>query len=72
MFMLQGIGYAVQKGWLTADQVAVYHVEKKKGVGTTAKRLKIKKSGYIQGWIPSFNQVERKIAKEWLDSLPTA
>ena len=69
-FLLQGIGYAVHKGWLEPDQVAVYHVEKKKGTGTVAKRLPVKKTGYIKGWIPSFAKVESAMLREWAKTLP--
>jgi predicted ATPase len=70
LFMLQGIGYAIIKGWLSADQVAVYHVEKKKNTGTVVKRLPLSEKGYIKGWVPSFTKVERKLLTNWLDSLP--
>lgn len=70
VFMVQAIGYAVQNGWLNADQIAVYHIEKKKNIGTIAKELKVKKTGYIAGWIPSFAKVERKLLKEWASTLP--
>ena len=72
LFMIQAIGYAIQKGWLERDQVAVYHVEKKKDTGTVAKRLPLNKRGYIKGWIPSFTRVERKLLNEWVKGLPEA
>ena len=70
LFMMQGIGYAVHKGWFEPDQVAVYHVEKKKGTGTVTKRLPVKKTGYIKGWIPSFAKVESAMLREWAKTLP--
>ena len=70
VFMVQAIGYAVQNGWLDADQIAVHHIEKKRNVGTVAKELKVKKTGYIAGWIPSFAKVERKLLREWASTLP--
>ena len=70
VFMVQAIGYAVQNGWLDADQIAVHHIEKKKNTGTVAKELRVKKTGYIAGWIPSFAKVERKLLKEWANTLP--
>ena len=66
------IGYAIQKGWLEPDQVAVYHIEKKKTTGTVAKRLPLNKRGYIKGWIPSFARVESKLLNEWVKDLPEA
>ncbi|MCH8184910.1 MAG: AAA family ATPase [Chloroflexi bacterium] len=70
LFMMQGIGYAVHKGWLKPDQVAVYHVEKKKGTGTTSKRLPLSEKGYIKGWVPSFAKVEGQLLREWTKNLP--
>lgn len=70
IFMLQGIGYGVIKGWLKPDQVAVYHVEKKKDVGTTVKRLSLTETGSIKGWIPSFNRLEKRLLREWAKTLP--
>lgn len=72
LFLMQAIGYGVQKGWLTSDQVGVYHIEKKKETGIVAKQLKIKENGPIEGWIPSFSRVERKLVREWLKTLPAA
>ena len=72
LFMIQAIGYAIQKGWLEPGQIAVYHVEKKKDTGTIAKRLPLNKRGYIKGWIPSFTRVERKLLNEWVKGLPEA
>ena len=72
LFMIQAIGYAVQKGWLEREQIAVYHIEKKKDTGTTAKQLPLNERGHIKGWIPSFTRVERKLLKEWADTLPEA
>ena len=70
LFMMQGIGYAVHKGWLEPDQVAVYHVEKKKGTGTESKRLPLSEKGYIKGWVPSFAKVEGQLLREWTKNLP--
>ena len=46
--MLQALGYAVHKGWLERDDIAVYHVEKGKA-GTKTKSLPLGKQGYIIG-----------------------
>ena len=70
LFMIQAIGYAVQKGWLEREQIAVYHIEKKKDTGTIAKQLPLNDRGYIKGWIPSFTRVERKLVRELLKTLP--
>jgi len=67
--LLQALGYVVSKGWLSRDDIAVYHVEKRK-TGTTAKQLPLGKEGYIRGWVPSFTKVERQLLREWAKSLP--
>jgi len=71
LILLQALGYAVFKGWLTREEMAVYHVEKKKG-GTTAKLLPLDKKGYIRNWVPSFTKVERHLLREWAKTLPRA
>ena len=68
-FLMQAIGYAVHKGWLVPDQIAVHHVEKGEK-GTTTERLPLGENGYIEGWIPSFTQIERQLLLEWADTLP--
>ena len=68
-FLLQAIGYAVHNKWMKADQISVYHVEKGEN-GTEVESLALGKNGYIQGWVPSFNKVERRLLKEWAETLP--
>lgn len=67
--LLQALGYAVHKKWLKSQDIAVYHVEKRK-TGTTAKQLPLGKEGYIRGWVPSYTKVERQLLREWAKSLP--
>lgn len=69
IFMLQALGYAALKGWITPEQMAVYHVEKGEG-GTTAALLPLDEKGYIQDWVPSFTEVERHLLLEWAKTLP--
>ena len=69
LIMLQALGYAVHKGWLDRDDIAVYHVEKGK-TGTKTKLLPLGKQGYIKGWVPSYSKVERQLLREWAKTLP--
>ena len=69
--LLQALGYAVLKEWLSRDEIAVYHVEKKKH-GTTASLLPLGKNGYIKNWVPSYTKVERQLLQEWAKTLPRA
>ncbi len=69
VFLLQALGYAVLKGWLKPEEMAVYHVEKGKE-GTTATLLPLSEKGYLQDWVPSFNEVERHLLLEWASTLP--
>ena len=67
--LLQALGYMVHKGWLAREDIAVYHVEKRK-TGTTAKALPLGKNGYIRNWVPSYTKVERQLLLEWAKTLP--
>ena len=69
VILLQALGYAVLKGWLTPEQMAVYHVEKGEK-GTTATLLPLDEHGYVKDWIPSFTEVERQLIREWAKSVP--
>lgn len=69
--LLQALGYAVHKGWLTREQITVYHVQKGKA-GTKATLLPLGKNGYIKNWVPSYSKVERQLLREWAKSLPRA
>lgn len=69
--LLQALGYAVHKEWLSSGQIAVYHVQKGKK-GTRARLLPLGKHGYIKNWVPSFTKVERQLLQEWAKSLPRA
>lgn len=68
--MLLAIMSAIQKQLLRAEDVVIYHVEKKRGTGTMVKSLPINKQGRIQRWIPSFAKEEKKLFQEWLNILP--
>lgn len=64
-YLLMAIGYGVQKGWIKREDVAVYHVEKKPKTGTETKLLELGKDGYLKDWVPSYNEVERRLMKAW-------
>ena len=61
---------AVQKKLLQADDIAIYHVEKKSGRGTWVKRLPLSKQGRLLRWIPSFAKEERRLFQGWWETLP--
>ncbi len=69
--LLQALGYVVSKGWLSPEDMAVYHVEKGK-TGTKANQLPLGKRGYIKNWVPSYTKVERQLLREWAKTLPRA
>lgn len=69
LMLLQALGYAVNKGWLERDDIAVYHIEKGK-MGTKAKLLPLSKQGYIKGWVPSYTKVEKQLLREWAKTIP--
>lgn len=69
-FLLSALGIPVQEGRLRPEDIAVYHIEKKPDSGTVAERLLVNEKGYIEGWIPSFADVERRLLKEWIKTVP--
>ncbi len=61
---------AIQKKLLQADDIAIYHVEKKSSRGTRVKRLLLNKQGRLLRWIPSFAKEEKRLFQEWWETLP--
>lgn len=59
----------IQKGLLKTDDIAIYHVEKGEK-GTAIKRLELTSKGYVKGWIPSFAELEERLLKEWMNTVP--
>lgn len=68
-FLLSALGIPVQERRLRPEDIAVYHVEKKSH-GTVAERLPMNEKGYIEGWIPSFADVEKRLLREWVKTIP--
>ena len=68
-FLLLALSKAIQEQQLTASDVSIYHVSKAPE-GTSTQPLKLDEYGYVQGWIPSFSEVERELVHRWVDSLP--
>lgn len=66
-FLLLALGIVVQEGLLKKNDIAVYHVEKDKE-GTKIKEAKLSKRGFLLGWPPSFDKVEKALAREWFKS----
>jgi len=55
---------------LKPENVAIYHVSR--GVtGSEVRKLPMNKNWYVEGWIPSFAQVESRLMKEWMENLKT-
>lgn len=72
IFLVSGLGYAVAKGWLKAEDVAVFHVEKTEGEGTQVTPLPVNEQGRITRWVPSFAKVEAKLLRQVVESVPEA
>ncbi len=67
--VLLGLRLAVSKEKLSSNQVAVYHFTK--GLdGSKPTRLKVTAEGIVEGWVPSFAEVDSKLLKAWLKELP--
>ncbi len=52
------------------DLIAVYEIEKG-SKGTFARKLMLNEYGYIKGYIPSFFEVERRLLREWEETIPS-
>lgn len=50
------------------NDVRVYHFSRTRN-GTTAERLPIDSDGVLQGWVPSFAEVERKLLTSWMSKV---
>lgn len=69
-FLPRAIGSVFLEKRLGIDKICIYEVQKEPEAGTVAKKLEIDEHGYIKGWIPSFDEVERALLKKWLQTLP--
>ncbi len=61
--LLLGLTAASEYG-LKPENVAIYHFSRD-GEETTAKRLALSDKWYIEGWVPSFSEVESRLIKQW-------
>lgn len=68
-YLLLGISKAVREGVLPADDVVVLDCARAAG-GTTVNRLPMDHLGRIEGWIPSFAEVDDDLFEHWVRSMP--
>ncbi len=68
-FLPLTLSIPIQNGLLKTDDIAIYHVEKRES-GTVIKRLELTSKGYVKGWIPSFAELEARLFKEWMETVP--
>ncbi|MFZ3059867.1 MAG: AAA family ATPase [Candidatus Methanoperedens sp.] len=68
-FLPLTLSIPIQKGLLKIDDIAVYHVEKKQK-GTIIKRLELTSKGYVKNWIPSFAELEERLLRDWIKTVP--
>lgn len=69
--LVAAVGMAVRKKALHPDQVAIWQLERDTR-GVRAERIAISEAGYLEGFVRSFNEVERGLFNEWQESLPKA
>jgi hypothetical protein len=60
-YFLLALNQAVESG-LKVEDIAVYHVTKD-AEGTSAKPVKLSSRGYPLGWPPSYEKVEKDLAR---------
>jgi len=68
-FLILALSRLIKQKKLSTQDIAVYHFEKKTEKGTTVKKLKLDKHGFVKGWIPSYIAAEDEIFREWAESL---
>jgi len=69
-FLLLSAGVHVQKGVIDTEDISIYHITKEEKSGTISDKLLINSKGYIEGWVPSFSEIEKKLYKNWFSQLP--
>ncbi len=67
-YSLLSLSKAVSQKKLSAKDVAVYEITKGQK-GTSAKRMKLNKEGYIEGWVASFAKAEKDLLSDWLRAI---
>lgn len=68
-FFLLALSRPIRNKLIKPNDIAVYHVTKD-SKGTHAEPLEVTAEGYVQGWVLSFAETERKLIQEWLQTLP--
>jgi len=68
-FLLLALSRPIRRGLIKPSDIAIYHIDKGPD-GTTAKPLEVTDSGYVKGWVHSFAEIERKLLKEWIETVP--
>ena len=68
-FLLLAMSSPIRNGLIKPKDIAIYHVNKD-SKGTHAKPLEVTPEGYVKGWVPSFAEIEQKLVKEWLQTIP--
>ena len=68
-FLLLAMSGPVRNGLIRPEDIAIYHVSKD-SKGTHAKLLEVTPEGYVKGWVPSFAEIEQKLLKQWLQTMP--
>lgn len=64
---------SIRNGLLKSQMVKIYHVTRSTISGATEiGPLPLADNGNIEGWIPSFNEVEDRLLKNWAKNLPDA
>lgn len=68
-FLLLAMSSSVRRKLIRPEDIVIYHVTKD-SKGTHAKPLEVTPEGYVKGWVPSFAEIEQKLLKEWLQTIP--
>lgn len=66
-FFILALSKVIRTKKLSKNDVAIYHVEKKKK-GTEIKKLELNEQGFVTKWIPSYIDIENELFHEWAKS----
>jgi predicted ATPase len=70
-YLVQGVLREVRNGHIAAEDVAVINCQMT-AQGTEVERIPVTDDGRLEGWIPSFADVDDSLFEDWMNSLPEA
>ncbi len=69
-YLLMGLTSAVREQIIRPEDVVILELEKRTKGTTVKKRIDLNKKGALKGWVSSFSAIERKLMRDWSETLP--